>query len=562
MSYFLSAAARLELKDYAARSKSAIRERAGRAARLASAHPVKTAAAVVSVALVGALVVSAASAETPDPRAGLALTRARKKRAAVDGPSRDDKMDTAPNTVRVFVHLTASRDISRAVLTGMKNAMPIAKDVAELTYNAHSFAERPMVNVESGTAVVLARGACALSGLISDAGARASRVVVLHIGESGEKGANVALADGWRKYETKVNGNEQLTAYVFSGGPCTVLVDADDTFFACTLIRDESLVYHTPDIAAKHYFAAGGGGRLRAESMFVCHQKVRALPIVDDVAAFDRVFVVSPRGSWLTLAECLETHGLVTIGIGGLVTWSAKSTMLVVVSPASLLVHHDDVFVVHCMLHTLRNQARASSSSSDVRFTIGADDARLLADETLSSRGPRWTRTCDMFAPFYARSAHVVLAVGPVAIYSSLDRALAPVQKMLDDERSELGLIRAMSHKSHKSHKESREGAPKEDLAGLDPEPALAVFRATGDAIPPLGVPLSIAALGSDATSKGGDVVLIAKAVSVNIRAGSEWRRVWGDRWEIAHTSGDYHVYLMHTGSSFGFGRRFCLYTP
>ena len=216
MSYFLSAAARLELKNYAARSKSAVRERAGRAARLASAHPVKTAAAVVSVALVGALVVSAASAETPDPRAGLALTRARKKRAAVDGPSRDDKMDTAPNTVRVFVHLTASSDISRAVLTGMKNAMPIAKDVAELTYNAHSFAERPMVNVESGTAVVLARGACALSGLISDAGARASRVVVLHIGESG---CDVALADGWRKYETKVNGNEQLTAYVFFGWP-------------------------------------------------------------------------------------------------------------------------------------------------------------------------------------------------------------------------------------------------------------------------------------------------------------------------------------------------------
>ena len=554
MSYFLSAAARLELKDYAARSKSAVRERAGRAARLASAHPVKTAAAVVSVALVGALVVSAASAETPDPRAGLALTRARKKRAAVDGPSRDDKMDTAPNTVRVFVHLAASRDISRAVLTGMKNAMPIAKDVAELTYNAHSFAERPMVNVESGTAVVLARGACALSGLISDAGARASRVVVLHIGESG---CDVALADGWRKYETKVNGNEQLTAYVFSGGPCTVLVDADDTFFACTLIRDESLVYHTPDIAAKHYFAADSGGRLRAESMFVCHQKVRALPIVDDVAAFDRVFVVSPRGSWLTLAACLETHGLVTIGIGGLVTWSAKSTMLVVVSPASLLVHHDDVFVVHCMLHTLRIQARASSSSSDVRFTIGADDARLLADETLSSRGPRWTRTCDMFAPFYARPAHVVLAVGPVAIYSSLDRALAPVQTMLDEERSELGLLRVMkSHKSHKSHKESREGAPKEDLAGLDPEPALAVFRA----IPPLGVPLSIAALGKDATSKGGDVVLIAKAVSVNIRAGSEWNRVWGKRWEIAHTSGDYRVYLMR--SSFGFGRRFCLYTP
>ena len=546
MSY-LKAVARLELKEHAARARSAVRERAGRAIRVAAAHPAKTAAAVASVALVGALVVvSAASAEAPNPHVESRLARAEKKRAAVARLGAE--METVPNTVRVFVHLAADHKISEKERLGMKNAM--ARDAAEFTYKPHSFEEGPMVKVESGTAIVLARGKCALRELISGARAKAPRVVAMHIGE---KGCDFALEEeGWSKYETKVHVDRkelQLTAYVYSDG--TVLVDADDTFFACTLIR-EGPVSLKPKIDVQNYFSAGEGGRLRAESMFVCHQKARALPIVDyAIAAFERVFVVSPRGTWLALATCLKTHGIVSIGLNGTVAWIAKSTMLVVVSP-SYISTAAEAFVMLCELHNLRIAARAlaDKDKSDVRFAIGLQDARLLADKGFSSDGPRWTRTCDMFAPFYARSPYVVLTVGPVAIYSSLDRALAPVQAMLEGSE-ETVLVRAM-RKLIEDHGD--DSVPAEDvLAGLDPEQELAVFRATDS------VSLSIAARGSVATEVG-DVVLIARK-GANTRASREWNKEWGERWEIAHQSGDYNVYR-NVSAAPGFGSSFCLYTP
>lgn len=533
---YLSALARLDLNNYAARSKSAARERAGRAARLAADHPVKTAAAVASVALVGALVVGAASAETPEPRVAHRLNRAGKGRATAKRLFSEEEMSAVPNVARVFVHLgisPASKEISTAERIRMKNAMPIAKaDVAEIICDAHEFADKPFIKVESGTAIVVARGKCdALSGLVSSA--HTSRIVVLHIGDS----AFGPTEEGWRKYETKVNveGKElQITAHVYSVDPCTVLVDADDTFFACTLIRNASLIdIHSPISVIKHGLA-DEGGKLRAESMFVCHQKVRGQPIVDvPITVFDRVFVVSPRGPWPSLTPCLKCHGLIRIGPLGVVTWIAKRTMLVLVSPA-YGVSTAYAFVMHCELHNLRIQAR--KNTSDVRFTIGFHDARLLANKEFSDDGPRWTRTCDMFAPFYARSPYVVITVGPVAIYSSLDRALAPVQTVLD-ARTEDGLVNAMT-------KLTPAKGGDDTLAGLDTE--LAVFRDTN------AVSLSIASGSDEIGGEVGDVVLIAK---------SAIPRVESEKWVIVGTSGEYSVYR-HKNPAPGFGRRFCLYTP
>lgn len=443
-------------------------------------------------------------------------------------------MSAVPNVVRVFVHLgisQASMDISTAERIRMKNAMPIAKaGVAEIMCQAHEFADKPFRKVESGTAIVVARGKCdALSGLVSSA--QASRIVVLHIGDS----AFGPTEEGWRKYETKVNveGKElQITAHVYSVDPCTVLVDADDTFFACTLIRNASLIDFPSAISAINHGLAEGG-KLRAESMFVCHQKVRGQTIVDDHTVFDRVFVVSPRGPWASLTTCLKRHGLISIGLNEVVSWIATSTMLVVVSPA-YNVSTVSAFVMHCELHNLRIKAR--KMKSDVRLTIGLHDAMLLANKAFSDNGPRWTRTCDMFAPFYARSPYVVITVGPVAIYSSLGRALAPVQTVLGDAGTEDGLVNAITELTL-----AKRGG--DTLAGLDTE--LAVFR------DPKIISLSIASK-TDTFRDVGDVVLIAKAAIT---------RDEREKWDIVGASGDYSVY-QHRDPA-GFGRRvYCLYTP
>jgi hypothetical protein len=106
------------------------------------------------------------------------------------------------------------------------------------------------------------------------------------------------------------------------------------------------------------------------------------------------------------------------------VKWNAdvKGTLLVVVSPACRWISHKDLFLMHCMLHNLRESAQASQS--DVRFTIGEEDAKLLANESVSSEGPRWTKTRELFSPFYEPSSDE-LKIGPLVIRGDpkLDRA-------------------------------------------------------------------------------------------------------------------------------------------
>jgi hypothetical protein len=229
-----------------------------------------------------------------------------------------------------------------------------------------------------------------------------------------------------------------------------VLVDADETFFACTLIRNPGVGPIYPRITSSNYFAGVNGSRLRADSVYACHLKVRSLrkalgTSMRDAGSFDRVFVVCPNGGWLRLAEILKSHGLAELGsrlddpgaprsesdVWG-VKWNydAKNTMLVVVSPACGGLAHKDLFVMHCMLHNLRESAQASKS--DVRFTIGAEDAALLASEDVSPEGPRWTKTRDIFAPFYESSPYVELKVGPVAIRGDRNRGTVLDTSMLE----------------------------------------------------------------------------------------------------------------------------------
>ena len=173
-----------------------------------------------------------------------------------------------------------------------------------------------------------------------------------------------------------------------------------------------------------------GGDRLRADSAYGCHLKARSLSEAlkekaRDAGTFNRVFVVGPLGGWLGLAKLLTSHGLGSLGIradakpsGGSDVWrvrwndEVKGTLLVVVSPACGWISHKDLFLMHCMLH-LRESAQASNS--DVRFTIGEEDANLLANESVSPEGPRWTKTREILDPFYEPSSDE-LKIGPLVI--------------------------------------------------------------------------------------------------------------------------------------------------
>jgi hypothetical protein len=411
----------------------------------------------------------------------------------------------------------------------MRNALVVGNKESELLkFEEH---ETGVLRVESGTAVVLARNCEDLGALIQKAKRAASRIVAVHVGDVhvGRRPCANQTEKGWRSHEASV-GNLVVTARVSPlDSSEVVLLDADKTFFACTLIRDPSAIQGDKVIAERNYFV--GGNRLRADAMYACHHKVRAVRRGHfDPGGFDRVFVVRPRASWLLLAELLHSHGVVRLG-GPFdespevwkVTWdpNAKSTLLVVVSPAHGVDGHLDLFLVHCMLHNLRTGALGRGS--DVRFTIGEADARVLAEAAVSPNGPRWTETREMFAPFYASSPYVVLTVGPVAIHGSLKCALGAVQRGLDgsDPRA---LVASLT-------KLARVTGDSAGLAGLGTDLAVSLS----------GESLSVAR--GAAPERQTDVALIVK------RARKAHR---GETWDLAHGVGAYSVYVPKSAPGFG----------
>lgn len=487
---------------------------AKRAARLAAEHPGKTAAAVLAGAL-AARAVSRYSAEK-------ALTAASERMAEMG--SSDGSKSVEGSVVRVFVSLGDSYTESQAQRDGMRNALVVGNKESEpLNFEEN---ETGVLRVGSGTAVVLARKGEDLGSLIQEAKLAASRIVAVHVGR--EPCAN-QTEKGWRSHEAKV-GNLVVTALLSPLDQSeVVLLDADETFFACTLIRDPSAIKGGKVIAECNYFV--GGNRLRADAMYACHHKVLAVHRGQfDPGGFDRVFVVSPRAGWLLLAELLHSHGLVRLG-GPFdesrevwkVTWNpdAKSTLLVVVSPAHGVDGHLDLFLVHCMLHNLRTGALGCGS--DVRFTIGEADARVLAEAAVSPNGPRWTETREMFAPFYASSPYVVLTVGPVAIHGSLKCALGEVQRELDG--SDSGAIAAAITK---------------------------LARVTGGlaGLPGIGTDLAVSLSGESLSVARGaaperktDVALIVKRAHGGLGT-----------WDVAH-GGAYSVYVPKSAAGFGASR-------
>ena len=508
------------------RSRRAARKSAERAARFAAEHPGKAASAAV---LVGALAARAVSRH--------AAERALSKRLAES--ERGGDREGSKSTTRVFVILSGS---SRAERDGMRNALVVGpKETDARTFDALSFETTSLLQVKFGTAIVLTRECAELSKLVSRAEKTASRIVAMCL----ERGhAPLGAWPGWRSYsgELVVGGVKRvIAAHVYAPG-ATVLIDADATFFSCTLVGDETHIVGRGRITGRNYFAGVGGSRLRADSMHACHHKVRALRRGQgDAGGFDRVFVVCPTGGWVDLARLLESHELATMDDKADVwsvrwNWGVKRAMLVVVSPAHGKSGHEDLFLMHCMLHNLR--ADAIKSGSDVRFTIGKEDARVLADRSVSPKGPRWTETRSVFAPFYASSPYIVLKAGPVAIgrtWACGARAQTRLDGTADSDLEAVLLSISAS-----------------DLAGECKE--------EGEHV----VSLAARALRFESGGSSTDVVaLIAKrayvdrvysgALAMSARGGRDIPNL--ETWRLARSSGDYYVYAPKGAAGFGAGR-------
>lgn len=517
------------------RSRRAARKSAERAARFAAEHPGKAASAAV---LVGALAARAMSRR--------AAERALSKRLAES--ERGGDREGSKSTTRVFVMLGGS---SRAERDGMRNALVVGpKETDARTFDALSF-ETSLLQVKFGTAIVLTRECAELSTLVSRAEKTASRIVAMCL-ERGHAPLGAPKA-GWLSYsgEIVVGGVKRvIAAHVYAPG-ATVLIDADATFFSCTLVGDETHIVGRGRITGRNYFAGVGGSRLRADSMYACHHKVRALRRSQvDAGGFDRVFVVCPTGGWVDLARLLESHELATMDDKADV-WSVrwnrgvKRAMLVVVSPAHGKSGHEDLFLMHCMLHNLR--AEAIESGADVRFTIGKEDASVLADRSVSPKGPRWTETRSVFAPFYASSPYIVLKAGPVAFGRRTWACGARAQTTLDgtaDSDLEAALLSISASDLAGECKE--EGEHVVSLA------ARALRFESGGSSTDVGVVALIA--------KRAYVDRVYKRESGALAMRDEYARGGRDipnleTWRLARSSGDYYVYAPKGAAGFGAGR-------
>lgn len=194
----------------------------------------------------------------------------------------------------------------------------------------------------------------------------------------------------------------------------TVLVDAEKrepAFFSVTLVPATLAHDANKQITRDDYCAGTKGDRLRAESMYLCHQKVlrfalleheRRKPYGHEIKGdYDRVFVTSDIHADLRkFVQVLLACGLITIGeykheqiyendtniyeIVWEATWAAQSTLLVICGDlidgkgggGTGDARGSYEFLLHCLLFNLRIQAR--SLHSDVLFTIGNHDAATV----------------------------------------------------------------------------------------------------------------------------------------------------------------------------------------
>jgi hypothetical protein len=406
------------------RGERAAREIAERAARLATEHPRKTAAAGI---LAGALAARAYASHRAERARATASDRIREQSRSFESDA-----ERSTSAVRLFVALDPR--LANSERLGMKNALVVGSTAREIKLAFR--ADDSTVSTSSLVTVIITSRCDELDRFIKKArSAEAHAIVAVHFGKDA---CALTVGEHWRSHKTRLNGGV-ITAHVYAPSS-EMLVDADDTFFACTLIRKPGISPIGRRIEERNFFAGVGGDRLRADSVYACHLKVRSLSealkeTARDAGTFDRVFVVGPVGGWLGLAKLLTSHKLGSLGIRAdakpssesdvwRVKWNAdvKGTLLVVVSPACGWISHMDLFLMHCMLHNLRESAQASQS--DVRFTIGEEDARLLANGDVSPEGPRWTKTRELFSPFYESSSHE-LKIGPIVIRADpkLDRA-------------------------------------------------------------------------------------------------------------------------------------------
>lgn len=164
-------------------------------------------------------------------------------------------------------------------------------------------------------------------------------VIVVTSTQSGWEPSYTCLAsEGGKKHEVTFTSyaGETGNALVFAPG-CVVLIDEQNhAFFSCTLIRNMHDSQSDTEITRADYCAGVDGTRLRAESMYLCHQKVLAFARAEKGTRqrrkndsgieikcheidghYERIFVTSDTHADLRkLVQILSACGLITIENG------------------------------------------------------------------------------------------------------------------------------------------------------------------------------------------------------------------------------------------------------
>ena len=395
----------------AAKQERRLLSRRERATRFLAANPVSAASVVVGAALVGG---------------GLAALVHRK--AANEG------------SVRVFVHTPRDGNdpgIGKEELALLERLphkcttlIPENKwKVADGTAVLHATA--PESVYDNGTRTRdygIAAAASEWFGALVKLRATWERIVVIVVtsAQSGwEPSYTCEASEGGKKHEVTFTSyaGEKRNALVFAPD-CVVLIDEQNhAFFSCTLIRNMHDSQSDTEITRADYCAGVDGTRLRAESMYLCHQKVLAFAREEKGTRqrrkndsgiecheidghYERIFVTSDTHADLRkLVQILSACGLITIENGShediyavvshdqmvhelvwSVKWAARKTMLVIcgdlvdgqrrTSDGASGTGDDRgsyEFLLHCLLFNLRIQARRMDS--EVQFTIGNHDA-------------------------------------------------------------------------------------------------------------------------------------------------------------------------------------------
>lgn len=393
-----------------AKQERRLLSRRERAARFVTENPASATAALLGAGLLSALVL----------------------RGAGESAHRDDE-----SSVRIFVHTPGEGTDRDAGTKELELLKKLPHKCTTVTPEALS-----EWNVVDGTAVLLAKapqGAFDSKTNTHDYGIAAaaaewfaalvalgdtwSRIVVIvetsdaHAWEPSYT-CVASVGDGKREVTFTSYAGEERNALVFAPD-CVVLIDQEaGSFFSCTLIRNMRSDV-AQELTRDDYCAGTSGKRLRAESMYLCHQKVLAFARAEKLhrqsrkatgkegheidGRYERIFVTSDVHADLRkLVQILSACGLITIendsptGIYALVDhkqkihdlvwnvkWAVQKTMLVICGDlvdgwrGGGSVTGDDLgsyeFLLHCLLFNLRMQARRRAS--EVQFTIGNHDA-------------------------------------------------------------------------------------------------------------------------------------------------------------------------------------------